>query len=165
MFMHGGWVHLISNMVFLFIFGPLVEDYMGKAPFLLFYMVAGFGASLVHAAINWNVCIPSLGASGAIYGVMGAFFLLYPAVKISTIAFFFRVPVGTVNVQAFYMLLYFFVLDLFNGLASLGVDVFTTNRVAVWAHIGGFIVGLLIAFGAMIFKEPPEVDPFGHLDA
>jgi membrane associated rhomboid family serine protease len=164
MFMHGGWLHLIFNMIFLAVFAPNVEDYMGKGGFLLFYMVAGFAASLLHTMVNWNVCLPAIGASGAIYGIMGAFFLVFPAVKISVVAFFFRIPVGLTNTQAFYMLLYFFVLDLFNGLASLGVDTVTIGGVAVWAHIGGFIAGLLIAFGVLIFKPAPKVDPLAYMD-
>jgi len=165
MFLHGGWVHLIGNMVFLYMFGPNVESYMGKVRYALFYFAAGFAASFLHAAINWNVCIPSIGASGAIYGVMGAFVLLYPATRVRTIAFFFRVPIGTVDVQAFYMLFYFFIVDLFNGVTALGVETTQTGGVAVWAHVGGFVMGLLLTFMFMIFREPPEVDPFEHLDA
>ncbi len=164
MFLHGGWLHIIGNMVFLIVFGPNVEDYFGKIKFLLFYLAAGFGANFMHMAFNWNVCVPTIGASGAIAGLMGAFFLLYPATRIRTVAFFFRVPVGVVNVQAFYLLLTFFVLDLFNGLATLGIENTNTGGVAVWAHVGGFLTGLLIAFFAIMFKDPPPVDPFEYLD-
>ena len=71
MFLHGGWVHLIGNMVFLYLFGPHIEEYLGKARFALFYGIAGFAAGFLHAAINWNACVPAIGASGAISGVLG----------------------------------------------------------------------------------------------
>lgn len=164
MFLHGGWLHLIGNMVFLAIFGPNVEAYFGKIRFAVFYLIAGFAASFTHMIFNLNVCIPAIGASGAIYGVMGAFLLLYPAVKISTVAFFFRVPIGTVNVQAFYMLFYFFIVDLINGMGALGVSSTGAGGVAFWAHVGGFVAGLLITFVAIIFKPAPEVDMLAQLD-
>jgi len=164
MFLHGGWVHLIGNMLFLYIFGPLVEDYLGKFRYLFFYLVAGFVASFLHAAINWNVCVPSIGASGAIYGVMGGFVLLYPSTRIRTVAFFFRVPIGTVNVQAFYMLFYFFAVDLINGLMRLGPDTIQTTGVAFWAHVGGFLAGLILAFCFTLFRDPPPVDAFEYMD-
>lgn len=164
MFLHGGWVHLIGNMVFLTIFGPNVEDYFGKVRYLAFYLLAGFAAGFTHQLLNWNLCIPSIGASGAIYGVMGAFLLLYPATRISTVAFFWRIPVGVVNVQAFYMLLYYFVIDLVNGLMFLSAPTYTANRVAFWTHVGGFAAGLVIAFVMTIFKDPPPVDPFEYMN-
>lgn len=164
MFLHGGWLHLTGNMVFLYIFGPNLEDYLGKSRYLLFYLIAGILAGLVHTAFNWNVCVPTIGASGAIYGLMGGFLLLYPATRVRTVAFFFRVPVGTVDVQAFYMLAYYFVFDLINGIMSLGVDNAATGGVAVWAHVGGFLAGFLMAFVAMMFRPPPPVDPFEYLN-
>lgn len=164
MFLHGGWLHLVGNMVFLYVFGPNVEDYFGKFKFLGFYLAAGFGANLMHMAFNWNVCVPTIGASGAISGLMGAFFLLYPATRIQTVAFFWRIPVGVVRVQAFYLLITFFLLDLFNGLASLGIENINTGGVAVWAHVGGFLAGVLISFVAIMFKDPPPVDAFEYLD-
>jgi membrane associated rhomboid family serine protease len=164
MFLHGGWLHIVGNMVFLHIFGPNMEDYLGKWRFLVFYLVAGFVASFVHTAIHYNTCIPSIGASGAIYGLMGGFFLLYPATKVRTIGFFFRVPIGTVDVQAFYMLLYYFAVDFINGLGQLGVGNSGTSGVAFWAHVGGFLAGVLMAFTIMTFKPPPPVDSSAHLD-
>jgi len=164
MFLHGGWLHLVGNMVFLLIFGPHIEEYFGKVKYLLFYIAAGTTANLLHTAINWNVCIPSIGASGAIMGLMGSFFLLYPATRIRVVAFFFRVPVGTVDTQAFYLLAAYFVFDFINGLGALGVSNTATGGVAVWAHIGGFLGGLLLTFIAIIFKPPPPVDEFEYLD-
>ena len=169
MFLHGGWLHILGNMLFLFIFGPNVEDYLGKIRYLLFYLVAGFGSALAHTLIYWGSCgeglgsVPVIGASGAIYGVMGAFVLLYPGTRIRTLAFFWGIPVGTVSVRAFYMLFWFFFIDLINGLASLGVSNTGTGGVAVWGHVGGFVVGLLLAFTFMMFREPPKVDPFENL--
>jgi membrane associated rhomboid family serine protease len=151
-------------MVFLYLFGPHVEEYLGKARFLGFYLIAGFAAGFLHIALNWHSCVPAIGASGAISGVLGGFFLLYPATRVRTVAFFYRVPVGMVDVQAFYMLLYYFVLDFVNGLASLGAVNTETSGVAVWAHVGGFLAGVLMVFIMTIFKPPPPVDPFGYLD-
>lgn len=163
MFLHGGWLHLVGNMFFLYLVGPLVEDYFGKTLFVIFYFLAGFGATFLHILFNSNVCIPAIGASGAISGVMGAFLILYPATRFSMLAVFFRIPVGVINVQAFYILLYFFVWDLIDGLGAIGHT--ATGGVAVWAHVGGFIAGFLIAFVAIMFKPAPEVDPFEYLDA
>lgn len=164
MFLHGGWLHLVSNMMFLGIFGPLVEDYFGKRRFLLFYLVAGYAASFTHLAFNSSVCIPVIGASGAIYGVMGAFLLLYPATRINSVAFFLRIPIGTVKVQAFYMLLYYFIIDFINGLGALGAESVNTTGVAFWAHIGGFVIGLLLTFTMILFKPAPNTDPFEYMD-
>jgi membrane associated rhomboid family serine protease len=164
MFLHGGWIHLIGNMVFLLIFGPHLEDFLGRAKYLVFYLLAGFAAGLLHTVFNWNVCIPSIGASGAIFGLLGGFFLLYPGTRIRSLVLFFRVPVGLVDVQAFYMLFYFFAFDLVNGLLSLGADNAATGGVAIWAHVGGFIAGLLMAFVATLFKRPPPLDPLEHHD-
>lgn len=163
-FLHGSWVHLLGNMMFLLAFGPAVEDYLGKVPYLGFYLLAGLGGSLMHMLFNLNICIPAIGASGAIMGVMGGFMLLYPGTRIATLLFFFRVPIGVRPVPALYLLGTFFVLDLLNGLAQLGPEVATTGGVAVWAHVGGFMVGFLMAFIGMTIKPLPPVDALGHLD-
>jgi membrane associated rhomboid family serine protease len=164
MFLHGGWIHLIGNMVFLLIFGPHLEEFLGRAKYLVFYLLAGFAAGMLHTVFNWNVCIPSIGASGAIFGLLGGFFLLYPGTRIRSLVLFFRVPVGMVDVQAFYMLFTFFLFDLVNGLLSLGADNAATGGVAIWAHVGGFIAGLVMAFVATLFKPPPPLDPLEHHD-
>lgn len=163
MFLHGGWLHLLGNMLFLRLFGPAVEEYMGRVRFLLFYLAAGFAAGFAHTLFTTN-CIPTIGASGAIFGVMGAFLLLYPGTRVRTVAFFFRIPVGTADVQAFYMLLYFFLVDVINGIGALGSPTVQTGGVAFWAHVGGFIAGVVMAFGSMLFRPPPPVDPLGYLD-
>jgi membrane associated rhomboid family serine protease len=160
MFLHGGWLHLFGNMLYLFAFGPAVEDYLGKFWYPVFYLTAGVAGSLAHMVFNWNVCVPAIGASGAIMGVMGGFLLLYPATRISTIVLFWRIPVGVKEISAFYLLGGFFLLDLLNGLASLSPFAEKlTSGVAVWAHVGGFLVGFLMAFIAMTFKPLPPVDP------
>jgi membrane associated rhomboid family serine protease len=159
MFLHGGILHLLGNMVFLAAFGPSVEDYLGKFWYGVFYLAAGIAGSVLHMVFNWSVCIPTIGASGAIMGVMGSFLLLYPGTRIASIVMFWRIPVGVRNIPALYLLGSFFVLDLLNGLASLSVTTVETGGVAVWAHVGGFLVGFLMAFIAMTFKPLPPVDP------
>lgn len=163
LFLHGGWLHLIGNMVFLRVFGPAVEDYMGKVRFLAFYLAAGVIAGFTHTLFTTN-CIPTIGASGAIFGVMGAFLLLYPGTRVRTVTLFFRIPVGISDMQAFYMLLYFFVIDLINGIGALGTASTPTSGVAFWAHVGGFLAGVVMAFGSMLFRPPPDVDPLEHLE-
>lgn len=165
MFLHGGIIHLLGNMMFLLAFGPAVESYLGKFWFPVFYLAAGAAGALLHSIFTWNVCIPAIGASGAIMGVLGGFLLLYPGTRISTLVFFWRIPVGVRDIPALYLVGTFFVLDLLNGLASLlpaGMTV-DTGGVAVWAHVGGFLVGFAMAFIAMSFKPLPPVDPL-YLD-
>ncbi len=159
MFLHGGWIHLLGNMMFLLAFGPAVEEYLGHWVYLLFYAAAGIAGSLMHMLFNWGVCIPAIGASGAIMGVMGGFLLLYPGTRITSLLLFFRIPVGVQDIPALYLLGGFFVLDLLNGLAAVGPLTATSNGVAVWAHVGGFLVGFLMAFVGMTFKPLPPVDP------
>lgn len=163
MFFHGSWTHIVGNMVFLFVFGPAVEDYLGNWRYLLFYLLAGYAASLSHGLIS-NVCAPTVGASGAIFGIMGGFLLLYPAARIRSLVLFFRVPIGTQDIQAFYLLLTFFVIDFINGLASLGPITVNTTGVALWAHVGGFIAGVLMIFVVLLFNPAPEVDPLEHVE-
>lgn len=157
MFLHGGWTHIIGNMAFLAIFGPLVEDYLGKWRFLAFYMAVGYAASLFHGLLT-TICGPTIGASGAIFGVMGAFLLLYPATRVRSVVLFLRVPIGTRDIQAFYLLFAFFFIDLINGIAAIGPFTVNTGNVAIWAHVGGFLAGLVMTFFIMIVKPAPEVD-------
>lgn len=163
MFLHGSWVHVLGNMLFLLAFGPAVEDYLGKRLYLGFYLLAGLGASLLHLLFNLSVCVPAIGASGAISGVMGGFLLLFPGTRIATLILVFRLPVGVRNVPALYLLGTFFILDLLNGLMSLGPDTVNTAGVAFWAHVGGFLTGVVLSFFIMTFKPAPPVDPLGQL--
>jgi membrane associated rhomboid family serine protease len=168
MYFHGGWLHLMGNMAFLVVFGIHVEEYYGSRLFFLFYTVAGFGSAFLHALFNLGQCIPVVGASGAIFGVMGGFLLLYPGVRIHMLSLFsfkrFVVPLGTFKIPAFTLLGGYFVINLFDGLLALSGAETATSGVAVWGHIGGFIAGLIFTFVATAFKAPPPVDPLAHLD-
>lgn len=140
MFLHGGYMHLIGNMVFLWIFGDNIEDAMGHVMFLVFYLVSGFGADAFHILSNTQSMVPTVGASGAIAGVLGAYLLLYPKAKVDiffTIVFIFKI----ITLPAFIVLGAWMGLQIFGGIAESAVG----GGVAYWAHIGGFIVGLLLA--------------------
>lgn len=145
MFLHGGWMHLLGNMLFLWVFGGAVEDALGHLQYLIFYFICGIGSALAHTIFNWGSKVPTVGASGAISGVMGAFIVLFPAARVATLIpalFLFF----TVRIPAFLMLGYWFFLQIFSGLASLGVGG-QQGGVAWWAHVGGFLLGALIVVG------------------
>lgn len=138
MFMHGGWAHLLGNLLFLWVFGNNIEDSMGHLRFLAFYLLCGVGAALAHVFFSPMSAVPMVGASGAISGIMGAYILLYPGARVRTYFppfFFFRV-------RAFFFLLLWFVLQLFQALASPALP--DEGGVAVWAHVGGFVAGLAL---------------------
>jgi rhomboid family protein len=137
MFLHAGFLHLAGNMLFLWIFGDNVEDFFGHFTYLFFYLVCGIGAGLLHVLFNLHSTIPAVGASGAISGVMGAYILLYPRARILTLVFIFPLPVPAVIFLGLWYLMQFL-----SGLSTLGVKV--TGGVAVWAHIGGFLLGILL---------------------
>ena len=145
MFLHGGWMHLLGNMLFLWVFGGAVEDTLGHFQYLIFYFISGIGAAVVHTIFNWGSQVPSVGASGAISGVMGAFIVLFPSARVATLIpalFLFF----TIRIPAFLMLGYWFFLQIFSGLASLGVGG-QQGGVAWWAHVGGFLLGALLMIG------------------
>jgi membrane associated rhomboid family serine protease len=138
MFLHGGFLHIIMNMWFLYIFGDNIEDRLGHIRYLVFYLFCGVAAGLVHLFTNWNSNIPTIGASGAISGVMGAYLLLYPRSKILTlipIFFFFQF----VEIPAFIFIVFWLFLQLF----SASFTPTNVGGVAFWAHIGGFVAGLI----------------------
>jgi membrane associated rhomboid family serine protease len=137
MFLHAGVAHIAGNMLFLWIFGDNVEAAFGHLRYLLFYFVCGVGAGVMHIAFNLNSHIPALGASGAISGVLGAYIVLEPRNRILTLIFIFLVRVPAVVVLGLW-----FVLQFLSGIGSLGTSV--NGGVAVWAHIGGFLLGLFI---------------------
>jgi membrane associated rhomboid family serine protease len=141
MFLHAGVAHIAGNMLFLWIFGDNVEAAFGHLRYLLFYFVCGVGAGLMHIAFNLNSHIPALGASGAISGVLGAYIVLEPRNRILTLIFIFLVRVPAVVVLGLW-----FVLQFLSGIGSLGTSV--NGGVAVWAHIGGFLLGLFITLAA-----------------
>jgi membrane associated rhomboid family serine protease len=137
MFLHAGILHIAGNMLFLWIFGDNVEDFFGHIPYLFFYFVCGIGSGLFHVLFNMSSTVPALGASGAISGVMGAYIVLFPRARILTLVFVFLLPIPAVFVLGFWFLAQFL-----SGVSSLGAAV--SGGVAVWAHVGGFILGMLI---------------------
>ncbi len=142
MFLHGGWMHLFGNMWFLYLFGDNVEDAMGHSRFLLFYLLTGLAATVAHIFVNPLSPIPIVGASGAISGVVGAYFLMFPTARVLTLVpiFFF---VDIVLLPAVVFIGMWFLFQFWSGLLSLAVP--HLGGVAWWAHIGGFIAGLILA--------------------
>jgi rhomboid family protein len=151
MFLHGGWFHLIGNMWFLWVFGNNVEDSMGHARFFTFYLLCGLAAALMQTVVNPSSAIPMVGASGAISGVMGAYVILYPRVRVHMIVFlvFF---ITRVAVPAYLMLGYWFLIQILGGLPTIGGE--EEGGVAFWAHAGGFVAGALLIF---LFRDPELV--------
>jgi membrane associated rhomboid family serine protease len=140
MFMHGSWEHLIGNMVFLWVFGNNIEDSMGHLRFIVFYLVCGVVAAFAHIVLTPQSPVPAVGASGAISGIMGAYIVLYPTVHVYTwIPPFFFLPL-----RAFLLLGYWFLLQLVMGVVTLGPEAGEQGGVAVWAHVGGFVAGLVL---------------------
>jgi membrane associated rhomboid family serine protease len=140
MFLHGSWMHLISNMWVLWIFGDNIEDQFGHFGYLVFYLVAGVLASLTHIAFNFYSLVPSVGASGAIAGVMGAYFILFPSARVLTWVFLFFVWL-----PAWIVLGYWFVVQFLTGAATaIAPTAQTGGGIAFWAHVGGFIAGVVI---------------------
>ena len=143
MFMHGGWLHLGGNMLYLWIFGDNIEDRLGHLKYVLFYLASGVIATLAHAVFNPGSRIPSVGASGAIAGVLGAYILLFPRARVTTlIPIFMFITVR--EIPAVFLLGVWFVLQLFTGAATMGGDVADTGGVAYFAHIGGFVAGMAL---------------------
>jgi membrane associated rhomboid family serine protease len=147
MFLHGGWMHIIGNMWFLWIFGNNVEDSMGHARFIVFYLLCGLCAAGLQVLASPDSAIPMVGASGAIGGVMGAYVLLYPRVNVHML-FWFGFYVTTFAIPAIWMMGYWFLVQLIGGLGSLGGQ---GGGVAFWAHVGGFLAGALLV---LLFKDP-----------
>jgi membrane associated rhomboid family serine protease len=143
MFLHGGWAHIISNMVFLIVFADNIEAVLGKALFPLFYLAGGLAASFTHVVVNFGSGVPSLGASGAVAAVLGAYIVMFPRSQVRALVFFGFYAFVT-RMTALVFLGVWFVTQLFNGVASLGVETAQTGGVAFWAHIGGFVFGLII---------------------
>ncbi|SRR5579884_284253 len=142
MFLHGGWFHLIGNMWFLWVFGSHIEDALGSARFLVFYLVSGIASGIVQLMMSLGSPVPTIGASGAIAGVMGAFLLLYPRVRVVTLIFIV-VFITTVEIPAAFMLIYWFAIQLISGLSSVG-SFSDQGGVAWFAHVGGFLAGILL---------------------
>jgi membrane associated rhomboid family serine protease len=144
MFLHGGWLHLLSNMLFLFVFGRSVEDRFGHLKFLLIYLLSGLGGAILHIILNAGSPVPTIGASGAIAGILGAYFVSFPRARITTLLpllFFF----WTVRLPALLLLGYWFLIQFFSGFQMQAIESATKGGVAWWAHVGGFAVGLFLA--------------------
>lgn len=164
LFLHASVAHLLGNMWFLFLFGGLVERYLGSVKFVLAYLGFGALATLAHVAFGNTVCTVIdtgvvVGASGAIAGVMGGFLVLRPKAKVKTMLGFFRPFVWTIKVPAFLFLGYWLLMDVMQQVGWIGVE----TDVAHWAHIGGFLSGLLLIFFAGFVKPLPKPDPLEHL--
>ena len=134
-FMHGSLWHLVGNMLFLWIFGNNIEDYLGKFKFIIFYFLAGFGAGFIHILFHLNSTVPVIGASGAVSGVMGAYLILYPHAKVRTLVFIL-IFITFVDLPAFVFLIVWFIFQFFYAGAGSGI--------AWMAHVGGFIIGILL---------------------
>lgn len=142
MFLHGGFAHLIANMWALWLFGDNVEDALGHGRFLMFYLACGVVAAVVQAAVQASSTIPSIGASGAIAGVLGAYLLFFPAARVITLVPIFFLP-WFIEIPAVFYLSFWFLSNLMNGVASLG-PAESQGGIAWWAHIGGFGCGLVL---------------------
>jgi membrane associated rhomboid family serine protease len=140
MFMHAGWLHILSNMLFFWVFGPQIEDLMGPLSFIIFYLIGGVAATLAQVYISPNSIIPNLGASGAIAAVMGAFLITFPRDRIRTLVFL-GIFIDIAFIPAIILVGLWFLIQVFNGLGPLAR--LQTGGVAYMAHIGGFIFGLI----------------------
>jgi membrane associated rhomboid family serine protease len=151
MFLHGSWMHIIGNMWFLWIFGNNVEDSMGHLRFVVFYLLCGLAAATLQIVADPSSGIPMVGASGAIGGVMGAYIMLYPYVRVHLFAYFTTIPVPAV-----FMLGYWLVVQVLGGVGSLGAK---GGGVAFWAHVGGFVAGAVLV---LVFKKTELVRRHPH---
>jgi len=154
MFLHGGWLHLIGNMWYLWIFGDNIEDRLGHFTYLVFYLLCGLGAGIVHTILNYDVMVPSIGASGAIAGVLGAYVVSYPRARILTLIPIF-IFIQIIEIPALIVLGFWFVMQFLSGFASLGAAAASAGGVAWWAHVGGFVIGMLLV-GIFPRKDRPR---------
>jgi membrane associated rhomboid family serine protease len=164
MFLHGGWLHILGNMLFLWIFGNNVEDRMGRVPFLIFYLVGGITAALAQVVIDPHSTVPLVGASGAIAAALGAYIVLFPGARILSLVFlgfFYQL----LEVPAVILLGFWFLLQLVNGFGSFGAGT-AQGGVAFFAHIGGFALGVVVGLllrvvGAGTGRSGPAAGPMG----
>jgi len=155
LFLHGGWMHVIGNMWFLFIFGDNVEDYLGHFKYLVFYLLTGVIAMMTQVVVDLHSALPAVGASGAIAGVLGAYFVLYPKARVLTWFFVF-----VIWIPAWIVLGYWFLLQFLGGTATvLSVQAHNMGGIAFWAHVGGFVSGALLIriFGERQLRSPYAV--------
>src|SRR5262245_47468891 len=156
MFLHGGWMHLIGNMWYLWIFGDNVEDRLGHFTYLVFYLLCGVGAGIVHTVLNIDTIIPSIGASGAIAGVLVAYFLSYPGARVSTLVPIF-IFIQIIEIPALIVLGFWFVMQFFYGTATLAAASADSGGVAWWAHVGGFVIGMIL-IGRFPRRDRPQYE-------
>ena len=140
MFLHAGWLHVITNMWMLWLFGDNIEDYLGHFAYLVFYLLSGIAAAMTHVLLNANSAVPTIGASGAIAGVMGAYFVLYPRARVLTWIFF----IIFLPVPAWLWLIIWAVEQFLSGAATSLAGTAQASGIAFWAHVGGFVVGILL---------------------
>jgi membrane associated rhomboid family serine protease len=157
LFLHAGWLHIAGNMLFLWVFGDNVEDRLGHAGYLLFYVLAGIAATLVQGFIDVNSVVPVLGASGAIAGVLGAYIVYYPRARVSVIIPFFILIFIPIPIPAFIMIGLWFLQNLFAGVASVNDAANPDTGVAFFAHVGGFIFGMLTVW--LFLRNAGRRDP------
>lgn len=157
MFLHGSIGHIIGNMLFLWIFGDNVEDNFGSGPYLIFYLLCGLAATLAQFFVDPRSAIPNLGASGAISGVLGAYIVLYPVAAVRLFVWPLSFFIGTFALPAFLWIGIWFVMQLIPGIQGLGAV--SEGGVAFWAHIGGFVAGLLL-IGFFRQRRPPPRPPY-----
>jgi membrane associated rhomboid family serine protease len=150
MFLHGSWAHLLGNALFLWVFGNNVEDVMGRLRFLAFYVLCGLAAVAVHVGMQPGSPVPTVGASGAISGAMGAYLVLFPRVRVRML-FVFVVFWRVIPMPAWAVLLWWFGLQVLLGLPDLAAMPSEGGGVAVWAHVGGFVAGVLLV---RVFQRP-----------
>lgn len=155
MFLHGGWLHIGGNMLYLWIFGNNVEDRLGRLTFLAFYLLGGVAAMLLQLAVDPGSTIPTVGASGAIAAVLGAYLVLFPHARVTTLVMMFFITV--VDVPAGFLLAAWFVLQLFSGVGQLGTHL--AGGVAYWAHVGGFAFGAVVTWLAFRGRRRPPTRP------
>jgi membrane associated rhomboid family serine protease len=139
MFWHGGWLHLLGNMLYRWIFGDNVEDRLGHFRYLVFYLLSGMAAGVTQVILNPTSNLPTIGASGAIAGVLGAYLVTFPRSRVLT----FFPPIWFFQLPAFAYLVFWFLMQLLEGVGSLGAPA-DTGGVAVWAHVGGFVAGAVL---------------------
>ncbi len=151
MFLHAGWLHLGGNMLYLWVFGDNIEDKLGHARYVFFYLICGVVSSALYVYVDPHSTVPTIGASGAISGVLGAYILLFPKARILTVIPIF-IFLQFVELPALIVLGLWFVLQFFSGLASLGYQTAEAGGIAWWAHIGGFVAGLILIFPMRKFR-------------
>ena len=154
MFLHGGWSHILGNALFFWVFGNNIEDSMGSVRFLVFYLICGLAAAATHVAMQPASPVPTVGASGAISGVLGAYLVLYPRVRVNML-FIFVIFFRVIPVPAWLVLIWWFAVQLITALPQLSqVNPDVSSGVAVWAHVGGFVTGVLLI---KVFEKPALV--------